>query len=47
MSAQIDKLHADPTVHRNNGWAVGLRSLAIILLLMASWIAAFDHSLWR
>lgn len=45
--SEDNEIPANPMNHRNNGWAMGLRSLAVILLLMASWIAAFDRGLWN
>jgi hypothetical protein len=41
------KVPANPTVNRGNGWAIGLRSFAVIFLLIASWLAALDHALWK
>jgi hypothetical protein len=41
------KVPANPTVNWGSGWAVGLRTFAIIVLPTAGWIVRFDHSLWR
>jgi hypothetical protein len=41
------KVPANPTVNRGNGWTIGLRSFAVIFLLIASWLAALDHALWK
>lgn len=47
MSDRSFKNLANLTVNRASSWSFGLQTLAVILVLTASWIVGFDHSLLR